>query len=453
MSTYQIRDFGAVGDGLHLETAKIQAAVDLAANNGGGTVVFSAGRYLSGTIVLRDNITMRLERGSEIIGSPNIQDYITDNSFIFPRWYLIAGKNIKNISIEGGGTINGNGEAFREKEINEVNGRFTLKPERPRGIYFNQSENIRIEGVIICDTPCYSIWLHGCRSMAINGVVIRNNRRHGTSDGIDIDCCENVMVSNCDINAGDDCIALKNDACRLGKKMNCERIVINNCILSTRAAAIRIGYESDGGHIRDCTFNNLVINEASRGLLLQSLALPEFEKTRVAGTRIENIAVSNVTLRDVLCPLFIFANKGQNGYIRQVNLSNWSGESAVGAYIGAYEKGIIEDIYLTNMRLRIAKEIIALSPAEAIAASRLHVLAYKQPEAQEERDLYPNNPEGNGFALPYGLALRHVSNIHLRDFSIINPARKRDEKGALRWLGVKTLNIDGKNIKTENGSI
>ncbi|MDD2480012.1 MAG: glycosyl hydrolase family 28 protein [Victivallaceae bacterium] len=458
MAIYNVQNFGAVGDGIHLDTTKIQSAIDHAAKLGGGIVLFPPGKYLSGTIVLRDNITLYIEKGSEIFGSGEMTDYISDESVsLVLRWHLIVGKNIKNVSIKGGGKIDGNSSLFREKEKDGQNLKFSLKPERPRMIFLLNTENVSIKDITLCDAPCYTIWLLGCENVLIDGIIIRSNRRHGTSDGIDIDCSKNVIISNCNINTGDDCIALKSDTHRLGRRASCENIVVTNCILSTRAAAVRIGFEGDGEQIRDCTFSNLVIYDTGRGFLFQSIAVPKFRPSKVTGVFIENIIISNIIMRNVTYPLFAITDKEQNGYIRQLSISDWRGEVGGGFYIGAYHKNDIEDIFLKNINLRISEKTV-MTPFHTVkeayrahASSCLCLSPSCLATQQEEVDLFPTASAESRTFMPYGLAIRNIKDIRLSGFKIIPSPMTSKWKGNIRWHGVNALNIDGVDICKENG--
>jgi polygalacturonase len=191
-----IRDFGAKGDGVAKDSAAIQAAIDRAASQGGGTVTLPAGRYLSGTIHLRSNITLHLENGAVLLASPDDVDFdpyeklpfrsVSDEETTYFHRALIAAERVHEIAIEGRGVVDGN----------------RTKRGGPKTIAIKLCDRVSIRGITVRNSPNYSVSLWGCDYVDIDGITILN----GYADGIDPDSCRYVRIANCYIDARDDAI-------------------------------------------------------------------------------------------------------------------------------------------------------------------------------------------------------------------------------------------------------
>ena len=249
-ATYNVRDFGAVGDGVTKDTRAFQQALDTCAVNGGGEVLVPAGRYLIGSVQQGNRTIIRLERDSVITGSPDAADYPT----IDIRWEgrmqpgrraLIHAANVEQIGIVGPGRIEGNPAM--------------AAPQNPRGSVVLEPMNctgVRWEGFTVTQGGNWATHPTFCTDVVIKHLTIRGNR-----DGIDIDSCRNVLIEGCDIETGDDAISLKSgrglDGARLGRPT--EDVIIRDCNLRcTRFAAIGIGSETSAGvrnvRIERCRF-------------------------------------------------------------------------------------------------------------------------------------------------------------------------------------------------------
>ncbi len=344
-----VLNFGAVSDGKTECSEGIQKAIDNCYENGGGTVYFPTGDYLCGTIFLKDNITLKLEAGATIWGSRKIEDY--DNidvcySDIKPH-FLFYGNEVKNITIEGQGTINGNGDAFWATD---------LKPVRPKTIHMIKSSDITIKDITIKDSACYNVWLLGCNDVKIDGINIINPHNSPNTDGLDIDCCSNVRIYNCYIDTGDDAIALKSDSYRLCENKACEKITVNNCNLRTSCCAVRVAYEGDSS-IQDCTFSNLTIFDTDIGIDLISI-LPEegsFGAKIDEGAKIERLNFSDIVMDKVNYPIFMWLGKAREGehkgFIKDISINNITAYTRNASYIGGMSDRKIEIVSLNNINL------------------------------------------------------------------------------------------------------
>ncbi len=268
-----VKDFGAVGDGLYLDTRAIQNAV-----NTGKVVYFPAGVYRSGTIFLKSGGGLHLSPRAAILGSKYPEDYNANdfdprNGFSVSERasgaHLIIARDCENVSISGSGTISGNRNGiFNTDIVHTPNGnrpRYILPRWRPGAmLYFVGSKNIKIEGVTLVDPTYWTAFFHDCDNLTINRIMIVADRFTNNSDGLDIDCCRKVKVTNSTIFSGDDAIAIRGASRRLKKDAECSGVTVDNCILSSAACAVRIGVGS--GTIRDCKLTNLKIVNSAVGI-------------------------------------------------------------------------------------------------------------------------------------------------------------------------------------------
>ncbi len=364
---WYVTDFGAKGDGLTLNTSAIQKAIDACYRAGGGMVRFTRGTFISGTLFLKDNVTVHLDADAVLMGSRNRQDYqpITGlltvegkPSFGAGGSFLIYTENAKHISIEGRGEINGNGDTFWEEEMFT---KWVRKPRewRPRSlICFVNCKFIIIRDIQLNNSPCYTLWPLGCDDINIEGVTIRNPLDGPNTDGIDIDCCRRVSISNCNIEGGDDAIAIKSDSGRLGQEERpCENIVVTNCILSSPpACAIRVGYEGDSP-IRNATFSNLAMYSSNHGIDIISI-LPDRgdDFPIIRGTRVENIQFDNIVMQDVTQPIYLWMGNDKKDiesscFMRNIRISNLIATSGGTSFIGSTMEKYIENINLSNINI------------------------------------------------------------------------------------------------------
>ena len=273
MSTYNVLECGALGDGRADDTYAIQAAFNRAYDTGGGAVLFPAGHvYVSGPVRIRSNTKLIVKQGATIRALPDFDHYTTP---AFPgndqegTLWLYA-ENEENIEIVGGGTLDGNGPSFMGGELptsfafREDNG----VDRRPHLITFVGCRNVRIHDVSFKDSAYWCIHLAGCDGVDLRGVRINNNTKIRNGDGIDIDHSRNVHVSGCTIVSGDDSICLK---CRrefdgLGPT---ENISVVDCHLVSTSCAVKLGSENTEA-IRNVVVSNCTISASNRGIAIQN---------------------------------------------------------------------------------------------------------------------------------------------------------------------------------------
>ena len=297
-SPFNVRDYGALGNGQDLDSPAIQAAIDACAAQGGGTVTLPAGRYHAGSLFLRSNITLHLDSGAVLLGSENPDDY----PVIHSRWEgkhqdthapLIGGDRLQNICVTGRGTIDGRGAVWWKAKEEK-----TLAYPRPRLISFSNCSNVLIETITAINSPSWTINPIHCQNLNVHAVTIINPADSPNTDGINPDSCRSVHISDCYISVGDDCITLKSgtEHEHPERYAPCRDITITNCTLERGHGGVVIGSEMSGG-VKNVVISNCVFIGTDRGIRIKS--------RRGRGGVIEDIRVSNLIMDGVLCPFTI----------------------------------------------------------------------------------------------------------------------------------------------------
>ena len=292
---FNAREYGARGDGETLDTPAIQAAIDACAKTGGGTVLVPAGTYLTGAIFFRNNITLHIDAGAILCGSENPADY----AVITSRWEgvdretyapLLSGSHLVNIAVTGRGTVDGRGAVWWTRHRAK-----TLAYPRPRLIGFTDCTNVLIENVTLTNSPSWTVNPVRCENVTVDKVTIVNPPDSPNTDGINPDSSRNVHISNCHIDVGDDCIAIKSGVEAAGREnlSPCENITITNCTMVHGHGGVVIGSEMSGS-VRNVAISNCVFVGTDRGIRLKS--------RRGRGGIVEDVRVTNIVMQDVLCP-------------------------------------------------------------------------------------------------------------------------------------------------------
>lgn len=365
MAQHDVANYGAVGDGVTLDTAAVQRAIDTAHAAGGGTVVVPAGgTYLIGSIELRSQVELHVERGAVLQGSPRWQDYTarfrvgalsagvvaetTDTSAA-----LLTAREATDIAITGGGTIDGAGAAFVEGENGDI---LVLPNERPFLAFLLGCTNVTVRDVTLRDSALWTLRLTGCADVLIHGLRIRAEVRLPNSDGIDLDRCRRVRISDCDIDCGDDAISLK--TCDEWPEYGpCEDVTVTGCTLASRSSALVVGVDVSAP-IRNVVFSSCVIRHSHRGLSVSV-------GTGVDGV-IENVLFSDMIVETRLYsegwwggaePIFVRAAAwhGEVGGIRNIRFRNVLARGEGGVVIYAERPGLIENVQLDGVRLELSR--------------------------------------------------------------------------------------------------
>jgi polygalacturonase len=369
-----ILDFGAIADGVTLNTTAIQRAIDKCAEGAGGRVIVPAGVYKTGTLWLRSNVELHLEMGAELLASENMDDYNAldayEQNYSVPveNWvgkHLILAHELENCAITGLGRINGNCHAFVTEGkhpwdrnygwchgISILKDRDKLRPGQM--ICFIESKNIKICDVTLINSPCWTCFIHGCEYVQVRGVKIENPIWMLNSDGIDIDASRYVTISDCIINTGDDAITLRASEQRLkNKDMHCEYVTVTNCVLSTGICAFRIGVGF--GTIKHARISNIVVGQ-SNTIVQFCTAYGDKGKADIEDVNFSNISAANTNR----C-FQGFANNG--ACIKNITMENIRTTSTIQNYVERND-GVVENIVLRNVELDYHDAATALSAQE-----------------------------------------------------------------------------------------
>jgi len=431
----EVRAFGAAGDGRQLDTEAINAAVRWCAKGGGGTVEFGPGTYLSGTIEMLSNITLHLEAGATILGSPKVQDYrAISRSSEGRATALIVAEEAHDIGITGPGAIDGNGRAFiREPRQPHPPGPFQDFAATRQGeavwqrvgenregpvrmldrpgvlVLFVKCREVVLRDLKVLDAPNWCIHLACCNGALLSGLNVRCSLLVPNADAVDVAGSQNVRISDSYLEAGDDGIAVS--PCADGYcRMSAENITVNNCVIVSRSAGVRLGWASRD--IRNLTFSNLVIRDSNRGICIQARA----------GETIENVLFSNLLIETRLMdglwwglgePVHISVarydpaaqpdseTKSPLGQVRNVRFVNVIASSQAPVVLYAEEPGKIRDIFFRDFRQTILE-----SALNAAMGGNL--------------DLRPTTPQRLGMVkYDLGAFTAHgVDNLELRGFTL-----------------------------------
>ncbi len=430
-SIFNVTDYGATGDGQTADTRAIQSAIEACNRAGGGTVYFPAGTYVTGSLFLCSNITLYLDAGATLAGSTAIEEY----PIIVSRWEgaekethapMIGGRDLHHLTIAGRGTIDGRGAGWWKMVRDQ-----TLKHPRPRLISFENCSNVLIEGLTAVNSPSWTIHPLRCDNVTIDQVTIINPADSPNTDGINPESCHNVHISNCHIDVGDDCIAIKAGTENLGpdKLSPCENLTITNCTMVHGHGGVVLGSETSGG-IRNVVISNCVFVGTDRGI--------RFKSRRGRGGIVEDVRVTNIVMTDVLCPITMNLYYGCGAWgdpyvsdknpqpvtpgtprMRRIQLSHITAHNA--KYAAVFLYGLpempVEDISLSDVSISMA--------AEAEAG-------------------YPEMADGLELAQRQGFWACHVLGLRLRDVEITGQVGP-----ALVLNQVTDIEINGRAIDTQ----
>ena len=370
---YHILDYGAIPGEGNLNTKPIQNAIDDCEAHGGGTVVIPNGLFITGTIYLKSNVELHLEMGAELKASTNPEDYNAldaypeNHSCKSEGWdgrHFIIAHHVENVAITGLGTINGSADTYFDGEPYDPGFHsiwsyglqfqkgfiFGMKEaENPRPgqlVVFVDCKNIRIIDVTVINSPCWCMFLHGCENVQVRGYKAFNKRTWANTDGLDIDTCKNVTVSDCIIDTGDDGITLRCDSKKLKNgKIACENITITNSVLACSSSAFRVGVGS--GEIHNITISNIVIHRAGIAFTIAT----HFGQS--CHGLIEDMIIRDIMAENVSVPFELFAKK--DCYIKNIAFQNYHAKCFKGICLHAFDDAIIRDISAKDIHIRITE--------------------------------------------------------------------------------------------------
>ena len=373
---FNVKKFGAIGDGKTDDAAAIQKAIDACNAAGGGTVLFTAPFvYMASPFSVRSNIEMHIQGGAKILANPDEKVYIKSAFRQNPGegtiW--IGGENVENFTVSGNGEIDGNGISFMGAELEDS---YELKPfnvldPRPHVLTIIGGKNIRIRDLKIGNSAYWTVHLIGCDDVVISGITLLNSLKVRNSDGIDLDHSKNVRISDCYIESGDDCICLKNRR-EYEEFGRCENITVTNCTMTSRSCAIKIGSENMDT-IRQVLFNNCIIKKSNRGVGIQNR-----DEGVVSDVIFSNMIIEGHLFSDVWWgkaePIYVTAyrrakinhkdanwrfpkgaREGRVGEVRNIYFTNIKCTSENGVYVSAESVDKISTIVFDNVDVFIDK--------------------------------------------------------------------------------------------------
>jgi polygalacturonase len=367
---FNVLAYGAVNDGTTLNTKAIQKAIDACSAKGGGVVNFAPGKYLTGSIFLKQNVRLQIDKGVEILGSQNLDDYPeidTRIAGIEMKWpaALINILDQKNVAIGGQGLVNAQGKPFWDKYWN-MRKEYDAKglrwivdydAKRPRTLLISNSTNVTVKGITLQQAGFWTVQVLYSKNVTVDGITVRNNvDGHGPStDGIDVDSSTFVLIQNCDIDCNDDDFCLKSGRDWDGLRVNrpTEYVVIRDCVSRAGGGLLTLGSETSGG-IRHVWATNLSGNGTGNGLNIKSAI------TR--GGTVEDIHFQNITMTNVGNAIQITMNwnpaysysKLPAGYDMNTVPEHWK---KMLTKVEPAERGIptFKDVYISNINIKGAK--------------------------------------------------------------------------------------------------
>jgi polygalacturonase len=301
---FNVRDYGAKGDGQAFDTDAIQKALDACGAAGGGTVKLPAGTYLSKPITLSTKTTFLLEEGATLLASTNQQDFMkTPGDWLQAKGSgefipLVGGKNLTDVTITGKGTIDGSGAVWwgeAEKARQRVSG-FTLP--RPGLVVLTHCFNVRLSGIKLLNSPKFHFVPSDCDGVLVDGVTIIAPEGAANTDGIDPMACYNVKITHCLIDVGDDNIAIKAGRAKVpGHDYVSENIEVTDCTF-LHGHGLSIGSEVVGG-LRGLTVKNCSFSGTDNGIRIKS--------RRSLGGVVQDATYTDIRMTNVLTPISIAA--------------------------------------------------------------------------------------------------------------------------------------------------
>ena len=307
---FNIKSYGAQNDTTVLSTHALQQAIDACSAAGGGRVVVPAGIYKIGTIQLKSHVHLYLEQGATLYGSTRLEDYIPMKSdYLSLRTQtttiqLIYADGVQDVSIDGLGTIDGRGRAFKKLSWNDEG------ITRPHLIRFIQSQDILVRGITLRNSGCWMQHYLACDRLNIDGIKVFN-RNNYNNDALDIDGCHEVIVRGMIADSDDDGITLKSTSPRL-----CENVRISDCVVSSHCNAVKLGTETNGG-FRNINISGIVVKPSynqQEKFFGQWIGSSAISLEIVDGGVLENVNIADFTVEGTESPIFVRLGNRGRGY-------------------------------------------------------------------------------------------------------------------------------------------
>lgn len=480
-SYYNVTKYGARNDSSKIATSAIKKAIDAASKAGGGTVYFPAGKYLTGAIHLKSNITIYIDAGAELHFSDNFDDYLpmvksryegVDVTSFSPLFYAYKAENI---AIKGRGIIDGHGkkwwdfvEGYKADQprskwqlmFDELNKDILLPDEpkqmkrgflRPPFIQTMYCKNVQIDGITIRNSPFWTVNPQFSENVTINGVTIFNPDSFApNTDGINPESCNNVHISNCHISVGDDCITIKSGKDKPGRAKNvpAENYTITNCTMLSGHGGVVIGSEMSGG-VRKIAISNCVFDGTDRGIRIKS--------ARGRGGVVEEIRVDNIVMKNIKDQAIVldlqYARTNpepvseRTPVFRNIHFSNITGSQINEAcFINGLAEMPVENITFNNINMN-AKTGFNIKEANRIEFHNVQINTETGPSIKAENVKMLEIDGVKSFKPHRGMPI--LDFINVQDAFVYDSFSPAGTDIYLRLEGEKTKNItlDGNNFK------
>ena len=452
---YFARDFGAKPDGLTLNTASLQAAIDFASSQGGGRVVLDKGDYVSGTIYLKNDVILHIEKGASLMSSLNPYDFVRDPD---AKWTsLVFAIKQKNVGVTGEGMINGRGFDVATKYVDFVHLGLIDDPLgldrvreilRPQNLHFYKCDSITIKNITLKDPASWNQQYDKCSNILVDGVKV-DAKSYWNNDGIDIVDSRDVVIRNCYFDAADDVYCFKSHS----EDGVSENILVENCVGRSSANGIKFGTYTRG-KFKHFRFRNITIFDTYRSAITIA---------SVDGAQIEDVEIDSLRSIHTGNPIFLRTgtrnvNAGQQAYLKDIVIKNMYAEVPLDKPDAGYGyEGPVEDL-----PRNVCPSIIAGLPGLRIENVRIENVeivypGHADPEyayagtSKEELDAIEEQetryPEfSNWKELPaWGFYIRHADGIVFDNVRLTvagedyRPALVTDDVNGLR---MKNLRID-----------
>lgn len=402
--------------GMGLATEAIQKAVDHASAQGGGTVMLGKGDYVTGTIVMKDNVRLQVAAGSRMLASTDLNDFpehickrvTVQDTHMGMNQALIFAEGCVNISLCGPGEIDGRGTQDNFPGGETQHG----TPGRPFLIRMVDCKGVHINGITLRDAACWMENYFNCENVLIEDLTVRNQANYN-NDGIDIDGCRNVIIRRCDVQSGDDALCFKG-----ASEMPCYNVLIEDCRLYSSCNALKVGTDTQGSfqrvYVRNCQIGG--VSEDTRGIK-HPCSDSGVSLEMVDGSVLEDFLITNIDIKRAWSPIFFrLEDRGRVkpgepkppvGTLRRVIIEHVTGEDngPRGSYMIGIPEKAIEDVIIHDVQL---KQHASVKPV------------LKEADVDELRGVYPDAHmiDDLGDAPAYAMWARHVKGLILSDYYV-----------------------------------
>lgn len=425
-----VRSFGAIDDGLTLNTEAFRQAIQTCHEEGGGGVCIPPGTWLTGPIHLRSNVNLHLERGAQVRFSTRYADYLP---VVFTRWEgvecynyspLIYARDCENVAVSGEGVLDGQGQAWWHwKKLQQAAAKTLYDAEskgvpvdkrvfgteeaalRPQFLQTVDCRNVLVQGVTFVNGPMWTIHPVYCENVLIRGVTVRSTGPN--TDGLNPDSCRYVLVEDSSFSTGDDCVAINSgmneDGWRVGRP--CENIVIRNCRMSEGHGAVAIGSGMSGG-VRNVQVHDCHVTGGDQGI--------RFKSMRGRGGIVENVCFENIHLVDLRREAVV--------------LNMFYGSSTAESQSDApptFRNILIKNVTCEGAGVAVAVRGLPEQPAERIVLENLHLDAIEGIRCQDVDDLTLKNVDGVVQEGP-SFGCSNIRRLNVSNMTLSGPKRRSD---------------------------